>query len=183
MILDFLERILGSRWWDVLIVKLGAGAVVFGLIAWAWKGLNKRKERGRTLVDEARPDLAPVGNTSPRGQWQIKVENLGPGRAFKLRLRFTGTPGEATGGEVAPGKKEETQVLDVTQNPALTTAQPGLVLTIIYADRFGNDYEVALPVAQNPRADGAFNLDIPSWTAYQAKGPELGWCDYHRLGK
>src|SRR2546430_8559758 len=32
VMLDFLDGILGSRWWDLLIVKLGAGALVLAVI-------------------------------------------------------------------------------------------------------------------------------------------------------
>ena len=181
--LDFLDGILGSRWWDLLIVKLGAGALVLAVITGAWAWFSRRKDRGRDLIDTARPDLVPVGNMSPRGQFCIRVENHGPGRAHNLRLRFTGTPGEASGGDLAPGKTGITQTLDVSQNPALSTAQESLALTVVCADRFGNDYTVALPVAQTLRADRAYNLDVPSWNAYQATAPSLGWRVYFRVGK
>jgi hypothetical protein len=98
-------------------------------------------------------------------------------------LRFTGTLGEAAGGELAPGQTGPTQTLDVTENPALQTMQSDpLTLTIVCADKFKNDYMVTVPVGQVQTPGGLIGLEIP-WTAYSESKPVLGWWDYYRIGK
>ena len=165
------------------IVTGGAGLVALRWLGKAgWESIKSRIERGRRRVEEARPELIPLGGTTPRLQIGVRLENRGRGAARNTRVRFTGTRGEAIDGEIAAGAIGLSGNLDTSANPAYRVRQDNLLLTVLYADRFGNDYTVTVRAAQTPRADEQYNVDFP-WTQYQHHEPRLGWRDYYRIGR
>ena len=157
--------------WDWLKISFG------GLIGWflrRWiERRDKAADRGRGLVDDARPELVPTGNFGDQYTVAINVENRGKGTARTLRIGFTGVQEIATRDDVPAGQERLTARLNVQGSPFFTEAHNGHgEITLVYADRFGNEYSLIIPVARQKRADGGFNM-VFDWTNYSTIEPTL----------
>ncbi len=100
-----------------------------------------------------------------------------------IRVSFSGSAGLAVGGDIGPRTSGRSRELQYGDSPffRVTQAEP-THFTVIYADRLGNDYTLTVPVRQDPRNDGEFNMGI-DWNVYTPLAPQLRWRDYYRLGK
>jgi len=176
------DSIADSKVWD-LLGKMGVG----GLLAWAaktlWDSAQRRIERGRRLVDEARPELLPRRWLGSQQNGRLHLENVGRGLARNLRVTFSGSNAVASGGEVAPGTTADSRELALGDSLFFRAPQVEPAhFTVLYEDRFRNDYKLILPVTQAPRADGEFNMAF-DFTWYQTEEPRLGRRALYRLGR
>ena len=179
---DAINAIEHSKFWQILLAVVGSSAFI-AVLRGIWSYIQKRADRGRKLVDDARPELVPGGLVGTRLSGYMTLENVGVGVARNIRMSFSGSGGLATGGDVGPrviGKSRELQYGD---SPFFRVAQAEpAYFTVLYADRLGNDYTLRVPVRQDPRADGEFNMGM-DLTQYTNIPPQLGWRDFYRLGK
>lgn len=176
----------GTSGWDTImdwVQKLGIGGALGWLAKTAWSSFGARIKRGRTLVDQARPELLPLGWEGSNWQGRVRLKNVGPGVARQLRLRLSSCSREERGGEVQPRQEGHTAELFFEDQPIFLEKQKNsLWLTIIYADKYGNDYSTMIPVEQYKRDDGRYNLRI-LWGAYKIEQPLLSWLSLWKIGK
>jgi len=156
--------------WDWLS-KMGLG----GLIGWfvrRWiERRDKAADRGRQLVDDARPELVPRSSLGTQYVVALEIENRGKGTARTLSIGFTGVPAMPTGDDVPASRARQTATLNVQDSPFFTAAHDGHgEVTLVYADRFGNEYSMILPVTRLPRNDGGFNM-VFDWHNYRIVEP------------
>jgi len=153
--------------------KIGLGAGAFWLIQRWISQRDKSAERGRALVDAAHPELVPTTNFGGQHSVQVNVRNDGIGPARTLRIAFTGVPEIATVDNVPVGQERVTTPLNVRGSPLFDPAYHGQAeITLIYADRYNNEYRLTIPVTRQPRADGGFNMVI-DWHNYKNVPPNL----------
>jgi len=141
--------------------KLGLG----GVGGWWLKRLldqrDRAVERGRARVDAAQPELAPRNNHGTQYVVQLEVENRGKGPARTRRLGFTGVQEVATLDEIPAGQARITAALNVQGSPLFDPASDGHAeITLVYVDKYENEYRLRIPVMRAPRADGGFNMVI-----------------------
>jgi hypothetical protein len=158
--------------WDWLS-KMGLGGLIVWLIQ-RWIGKrDKAVDRGRQLVDDARPELVPINNLGDRNTVALNVVNRGKGTARTLRLTFTGVQEIETRDEVPVGQQRTTARLNVQGSPFFTQGRDGRAeITLVYADRYRSEYRLILPVTRQPRADGGFNPAF-DFTNYRHVEPKL----------
>lgn len=164
---------------------MGLGGILGWLAKTFWSSYQKRVERGRNLIEQARPELVPLGwsTGSSAGVGRVRVKNRGTGVARSLCLTLSQCSREATGGEIRPDQEGETEELYFEDQPFyLRQQEDPLNLTITYVDRFGNPYKTTIPVSQRPRADGNFNIDI-HWDRYQSEAPKMLSRTRWKIGK
>jgi len=171
-----------SKAWHIVLAIVGSGAFLTALKL-VWDGVQKRVERGRRRVEESRPELLARGLVGTRQSGYVTLENVGVGAARNIRMSFSGSSGRVAGGDVGRGVMGKSRELQYGDSPFFRVAQAEPAhFTVLYADRLGNDYTLTVPVRQDPRADGEFNMGI-DWAVYATVAPQLGWRDYYRLGK
>jgi len=163
--------------------KVGLGGIA-GWFLQRWiGGRDKLADRGQHLVDEARPDLMPTGGTGTQHAVSFNVRNDGKGTAFLRRLEMTGVAPVECVGQLPPGKLAGTPQLHVQGAPLYDPAQSGqAAVTLSYADRFDNEYQLTVPVTRTPRADGGFNPAI-DWQNFKTIGPTLSKARLRRIAK
>ena len=162
--------------------KLGLAGMVGWLAKTFWSSYQKRMDRARMLVDQARPDLEPLGWQGSNWSGRVRMRNKGTGTAHDMRLTLSHCLGHASGGEIQPGEEGLTAELYFKDQPFFQERQEGAAgLTIIYADRFGNTYKTIIPVGQHQRADGRFNMDV-QWHDYRVERPNIRRQDLWKIG-
>lgn len=172
-----------SEW----VSRVGIWAVCVAILGWLskvlWSSFWDRVNRGRALVDQAKPELRPLGWSGFDWRGYVRVKNEGQGIAKHLRLRLSGCSREAPGGEVRPGEEGHTAELAFDEQPfALTRLDEPLSLMIEYSDKYGNGYSLIVPVTQYQRNDGRFNLNT-SWGSYEIRNPSLSRLVLWKIGK
>jgi hypothetical protein len=144
--------------------KIGLGGVAVWLVQRWISQRDKAAERGRSLVDDASPELVPLGNRGDQYTIELEVRNQGKGVARTLRLGFPGYADYATRVEVPVGAIGRTGGLDVRNSPFFTERDNERAghaeIALAYADRYGNEYRLVIPVERQRRDDGGFNMDI-----------------------
>jgi hypothetical protein len=179
---DAVNAIEHSRFWQILLAVLGSSGFL-AVLGGIWSYVQKRIDRGRKLVDDARPELVFRGLVGTRLSGYMTLENVGVGVARNIRMSFSGSGGLAAGDDVGLGVIGKSRELQYGDSPFFRIAQAEPAhFTVLYADRLGNDYTLRVPVRQAPRADGEFNMGMDT-TQYTTAAPRLGWKDYYRLGK
>jgi len=158
--------------WD-WFSKVGIGGLIGWFVRRWFERRDKAADRGRQLVDDARPELVPVNNLGDRYTVALNVENRGKGTARTLRLGFTGIQEVETRDEVPMQQQRTTARLNVQGSPFFTEAHDGRAeINLVYADRYGNEYRLILPVTRQARADGGFN-PVFDWPNYRQVEPKL----------
>jgi hypothetical protein len=164
--------------WD-WVGKLGIGSMAGGLGGWflqRWIGSrDKAVERGRERVQAVTPEIVPVGcvmDGNHRGN--IQLRNRGRGAAREVRVTFSGSSAIARVAEIEPGPREiSTRDVNFGDSAFFHQIQnvPG-ELKVACRDKFGNEHVVTVPVEQEPRPGGGFNM-LPKWSSYQHIVPKL----------
>jgi len=156
--------------------QLGVG----GLLGWLlrrWVGSrDKALDRGRSLVDEARPEVIPTGGSftyAGGGSWTL--DNRGPGTAYDVCVTFTDSTRTTRLPEVLarPPRHVHTPDVDLSDSTffrELWTTRAEL--TVSYKDRYGIEYVTTLPVQQESRAGGGFNMR-PDWGRHRLTPPKI----------
>ena len=153
--------------------KMGLGGLLVWFVQRWLSKRDKQAERGQQLVDAARPELVATTNLGGQYTVQLNVENRGKGPARTLRMGFTGVAEIEARDEVPGGQTRLTASLNIQGSAFFTEAHEGRAeITVIYADRFDNEYRLILPVTRQKRADGGFNMVI-RWLDYKNAGPRL----------
>ena len=165
------------------LAGVGALGVAGSLLQLVWKGVSARIERGRRLLEEARPELKPRGSLGTHGTVQLELENNGKDVARNALLGFTGVTVVAECRELWPGKGPvATNALDITGSRFFNPADDGPWNAIVtYADRYENPYKMLVPVDRDPRNDGSFNTRIRR-NQYRNEAPKLGRWALYKLG-
>jgi hypothetical protein len=179
---DAIYAIEHSKSWHIILAIASSGAFL-AVLRGIWGYIQKRADRGRKLVDEARPELVPGGLVGSRQSGYLTLENIGAGAARNIRASFSGSGGLAAGGDIGPGVIGRSRELQYGDSPffRVKQAEPAR-FTVLYTDRLGNDYTLTIPLELEPRADGEFNMGF-DWSKFTNTGPHLGWRDHYRLGK
>ena len=177
-----------QAWWETVgswpvWQMIGGGGAVVALLTAVVHACQKRSDRGRNRVDQARPELLASAAPTSAGCVWVEVQNVGPGIARNLRLTFSDSDRVADGGDVLPGQRGRTNDLDLSDSRYVTerVAEPAH-LTLSYRDRLGIEYRTLLPTEQRERADGRFNV-FADVSKSRTEKPRLRWRDYYRLGQ
>jgi hypothetical protein len=164
----------------------GIGLIVAVLGWWLKRRIENRDqtvERGQRLVDEARPELEPVNNAGTHYQIALTVRNRGRDTARTLRIGFTGVPDIKSVDNVPVGEDRAMATLAIQGSPLFDAAQEGqATITVTYADKYGNEYELRIPVTRQPRAAGRFNPAI-HWHEFTYKTPSLARRRLRQIGR
>jgi hypothetical protein len=153
--------------------------VIGGVIGWflqRWIGYrDKAVDRGRDKLESARPEVVPVGvpmNVGTR-RATAHVRNRGLGTARDVRVTFTGSAATGRVNEIESGREAQTGEMELSDAPFFRQAptEPAQ-LTVSFENRFGDKYSVVLPVRQESRADGGFNM-LPEWGQHRLIEPKL----------
>jgi len=165
-------RSVGATTWD-WGSKIGLGAVALWLIQRWFSQRDKAAERGRALVDSARPRLVPTNNSGTQYILSLTVENHGHDVARTRRVGFTGVPEINTVDEIPVNQGRQLATLGVQGSPLFDPAHDGHAeITLVYIDLFDNEYRLTIPVTRQLRADGTFNMVI-QWNGHQNVSPTL----------
>jgi hypothetical protein len=162
--------------------KIGLGGVVVWLIQRWFSKRDKAAERGRALVDGARPELVPMTNLGSQYVVALAVENQGKGVARTLRVGFTGVREIETRDDVPVSQMRQVATLNVRDSPFFTEAHDGRAdITLAYADRYDNEYRLTIPVTRRRRDDGGFNMDV-HMPEHQNIEPKLSKTRLRKIG-
>jgi hypothetical protein len=55
-------------------------------------------------------------------------------------------------------------------------------ITLVYVDRYDNEYRLEVPVTRQQRADGGFNMVI-DWNGYRTRAPRLSGRRRREIGR
>ena len=172
---------MGRTVWD-WASKMGAGAVILWFVQRWFGKRDKAVERGQTLVENARPELIPMGNVGSQYVVGLMIENRGTGLARTLRIGFTGVSEIPSIDEVPPGQSRQAATLNVQGAPFFTSADDSRGdICLVYADRYGNEYSLLIPVTRRSRADGTFNMEIHT-RDYKTLAPKLSKARLRGIG-
>lgn len=164
--------------------KLGIGGVLGWLANVLYSSFQRRIERGRDLIEKAKPELIPLGwfSGASSGTGRVRLKNRGSGVARNLSLSLSQCSSEAKGGKIQPGEESLTAELYFEDQPIYREEQDGeLKLVITYVDRFENSYKTVIPVSQRRRADGRYNIDI-HWEDYKIVEPKISLLKRWKIG-
>ena len=166
---------LGQTAWD-WGSKMGLGGLLVGVGSWLLRRKigerDKAVERGRDLVKEARPEVVIDSSAFAQHRGSFQLHNRGPGHARNVEVMFTGSRGMARVREVPSGARPLTPEVDFGDSSFFREAGIGLAeLTVSCENRFGDKYSVVLPVHQEHRADGRFNM-LPQWGQHRVLEPK-----------
>lgn len=153
--------------------KLGLGGAAFWLIQRWFGARDKAVDRGRSRIEDARPEVIPTtGVFLGDGRGQFTLTNRGRGTAQDINVTFTGSTALGRVPELGPGQRRDTSEMRMGDSPFFRERlTEDAELTVRYRDRFGNDYVVRLPIAQDQR-DGRFNI-LPRWGGHRIGEPSL----------
>jgi hypothetical protein len=174
--------------WDAVGVvwdwasKMGLGGLTLWL-AQRWLATrDKAVERGRQLVDDARPELEPLTNAGGQYSIALTLENRGKGTASVRRIGFTGVQAIETKTKVPAGRRGTLPEYHVHSSPFFTREHGGdATIAVVYADRFGNEYSLSIPVTRTPRADSGFNM-VLHFSRSDTRGPTLSKKHLRKIG-
>ncbi len=163
---------------------MGLGGIAGWFANVFWSSYQKRIDRGREKVDEARPELIPLGSGGSFGQSIcVRLRNAGRGVARDITLTLSHCAGEPRSAEIHPGEEGLTGTLYYQDQPfGLERQEEPTNLTVSYTDRFGNTYKTIIPVGQQQRAAGGFQLQV-DWGDYVLQEPTLSRQDFWKIGR
>jgi hypothetical protein len=163
--------------------KIGLGGLaLWGLQRWVGSR-DKAVERGRARVEAARPEVIPTGGSfswAAIGFWQLR--SRGAGNAYDITVEFTGSAKIVRLSELETGTERMTPEVDLSDSPFFREPSSDAgTLTVRYRDRFANEYITRLPVVQDKRADGRFNMR-PEYGKHVVSEPQIAKKRLRQIG-
>jgi len=172
---------IGQTMWD-WGSKMGIGGVVVWLLQRWFGKRDEAAKRGWERVDAAQPELGPRTNHGGQYVVQLEVVNRGHGPARTRRLGFTDIQEVATRDEIPVGQARLTVELNVQGSSLFNPESNGEAqITLVYVDKYENEYRHLIPVTRQTRADGGFSMAMDLHN-YTNKPPVLSKARLREIG-